>query len=244
MQQLPSYLGSRSCATALLAMLLTLYTGCLPNDTQKGNNDRRTNRTFTQTTATRYGLQAHLIEGDGNCLFRAVADQLQKPPFNIEFSTGVDYHRAIRHIAVEHVSKKKDLYQDACVGGVEQWIAIMSQDKTWGDQIALSALSNALQVTLVVIRAEAKQGENPTIYKPRNPKGIIYLHYKNGNHYESLSERSPMSTEQQQQWEALQTLIRKHRSNTHTPPNGHKLQEIINENCNEIKNCTTSGADA
>ena len=187
----------------------------------KVSGDENKTQEATPSAATEYGLGIHHIDGDGNCLFRAVADQLQKPPFNVTFSNQQDYHSTIRRIAVAQVSNNKALYQDSCYDGfegVEDWIAKMSKDSCWGGQVALRALSDALQVTIVAVRAEAKLSENPTVYKPASPRGTIYLHYKNRSHYESLSPLSSMSGEQRSHWAALQKLIAEHTSSSFKQP--------------------------
>ncbi|MEL6539217.1 MAG: hypothetical protein AAFP93_00345 [Bacteroidota bacterium] len=52
---------------------------------------QRDTKRLAATAAIRYGLKPQEIDRDGNCLFRAIADQLQKEPFNIQFSTSEDY---------------------------------------------------------------------------------------------------------------------------------------------------------
>ena len=146
--------------------------------------------TQNTTTAAHYGLRIHPIDRDGNCLFRAVADQLQKPPYNIRFSERCDYHSVVRQLAVHHLGTHRAAYcsffPNDNFKDVDEWLAEMSQEQTWGGEIAIHALSDALQLTVVAIRAEASDKEAPHIYRPIQSQGSIHLHYRDGNHYESL----------------------------------------------------------
>ncbi|MEL6539482.1 MAG: hypothetical protein AAFP93_01775, partial [Bacteroidota bacterium] len=63
----------------------------------KKSTDKKTQQ--SATAATRYGLRPREIDKDGNCLFRAVAAQLQEAPFNVKCPTSQDYHSVIRHVA-------------------------------------------------------------------------------------------------------------------------------------------------
>ncbi len=204
-----------------------------PKEGTKDVPQQDAKRTAATSAATRYGLRIHHIDGDGNCLFRAIADQLQGAPFSITFSSGQDYHHIVRQLAVAHVRAHRAAYQrffpNDNFRSLEDWLTRMSHDKVWGGQVALRALSDALQVTLVAIRAEAKRSERPTIYKPAQSSGIIYLHFRNGNHYESLSRLASMSAEQQEQWQKLQGGIEWHEASSYVPPKNRTLQALICE---------------
>ncbi|MEL6153170.1 MAG: OTU domain-containing protein, partial [Bacteroidota bacterium] len=133
------------------------------------------------STATQYGFRIAPIDKDGNCLFRAIAEQLQRSPWNIRFPESDDYYNILRKIAVEHARKHSEAYSSSFPNdtfrNVEDWMAQMSKDKTWGGEIAIRALCDALQITIVVIRAEASNNEQPVIYKPaqHQPARIVYL---------------------------------------------------------------------
>ncbi len=48
-----------------------------------------------------YGLKVVEVSGDGNCLFRAIADQLEG---------NEKLHKKYRQEAVKHIEENKDLY--------------------------------------------------------------------------------------------------------------------------------------
>ncbi|MEL6413125.1 MAG: OTU domain-containing protein, partial [Bacteroidota bacterium] len=98
------------------------------------------------SSASRYGFKPKPIEGDGNCLFRAVADQLQEAPFNVRFPATQDHHSIIRQIAVEHVKSNPDTYQNyfpnEVFTSVEDWLTKICRNGEWGGQMAIRVLSD------------------------------------------------------------------------------------------------------
>ena len=153
------------------------------------------NASFTHpAAATQYGFKAKKIDNDGNCLFRAVADQLENQ-LGIPFAGGVSPYMVLRRIAANHISSNVGLYKpftDAqTVAAVEKLIANIEQDREWAGDEALAILSRALQVTIVVVRDKAA---NVTVYKPAGTSnGTLYLYYKNLSHYESLYRDSKIT---------------------------------------------------
>ena len=185
--------------------------------------------------ANQYGFDIHHIDGDGNCLFRAVADQLQKPPFNINFPKTADYYHVMRKIAVRHIKANLQayeyLFEEHGPDSAEVWCTKMIKNKEWGGYIALQAFADALQVTFVSIDVEMRGGKYPTVYKPYHfdPQRVMYLHYtamskkyiSNGirNHYEALSEVTSPNEEQRGNMQALKQYIKNYKSeiNTYAP---------------------------
>ncbi|GAA5989781.1 hypothetical protein JCM10908_002318 [Rhodotorula pacifica] len=81
------------------------------------------------------GLYAANILGDGNCLFRALADQLYGSP---------SMHLAIRHEICDYLAANADRYrlfvdEDSVKGGFDGHVREMRQPGTYGTNIELSA---------------------------------------------------------------------------------------------------------
>ncbi|GAA5870518.1 hypothetical protein JCM3774_003697 [Rhodotorula dairenensis] len=81
------------------------------------------------------GLYAANILGDGNCLFRALADQLYGSP---------SMHLAIRHEICDYLAVNADRYrlfvdEDSVKGGFDGHVREMRQPGTYGTNIELSA---------------------------------------------------------------------------------------------------------
>jgi hypothetical protein len=141
----------------------------------------------TPTIATQYGFTTKSIVSDGNCLFHAVADQLQSK-LNISPSGAIAPYEVLRRIAANHIIENKTLYQkftvEQTLEAVEKLIEGVDKEGEWAGDEALSVLSRALQLTIVVIQDQ--DNSEVMSYKPNNSQGTIYLYYKNRNHYESL----------------------------------------------------------
>ncbi|PNX98464.1 OTU domain-containing protein ddb_g0284757-like protein, partial [Trifolium pratense] len=74
-----------------------------------------------------YGLSELQMEGDGNCQFRAIADQLFHNP---------DYHKHLKH--------HKKLYESYVPMEYKTYIKQMKRSGEWGDHVTLQAAADRL----------------------------------------------------------------------------------------------------
>ena len=79
------------------------------------------------------GLELKEIKGDGNCLFRAISDQL----FGNE-----DHHMDLRQKAVEFIKNNQDEARHYIEENksFEDHVESMSKDGTWGGELEIYAL--------------------------------------------------------------------------------------------------------
>lgn len=95
------------------------------------------------------GLEVREIVADGNCLFRAAADQLLG-------SQGK--HRTVRAAAVEEMRRRRSSFE--CFfdkdedGGFDEYADRMERDGVWGGQLELQAISLAFSANIVVYQAD------------------------------------------------------------------------------------------
>ena len=71
-------------------------------------------------------------DGDGNCLFRSVSDQLYGDE---------QYHSQIRKLCMDYINFQKGFFQDYVIGDIENYIETKRKDGEWGDDLELQALS-------------------------------------------------------------------------------------------------------
>ncbi len=94
-------------------------------------------------------LKEKKIRGDGNCMFRSIAHQIENNQEEYEKyrEIGIDYLKSLDDNTREEINIfiDTDNFSD-----IDDYIEKMSQDKEYGDQIILQALSNALQRRIVV----------------------------------------------------------------------------------------------
>lgn len=91
----------------------------------------------------RLGLGLKDIEGDGNCLFRAVCDQLEGSEENYKF---------YRSITCEYLGKNEEFFKFFIPDDIkfETYLKLIRNDGVWGGNLELQALSKALKINIVV----------------------------------------------------------------------------------------------
>ena len=142
------------------------------------------------SAAAQYGFRVQDTDKDGNCLFKAVADQLQHQ-LKLTYTGKIPLYQVLRHIAANHIVSNATLYQhfttSQSLADVEKLIQEIDKEGEWAGDEALAALSRALQLTMV--RVQDNSGRPGTIAVRRAAyatNGTVYLHYVNRSHYESL----------------------------------------------------------
>ena len=79
------------------------------------------------------GLRENEVDGDGNCQFRAIADQLY---------SSSDRYAEVRTDIVEHLRSNPSRYSAFVPESYDAYIENMGRDGTWGDHVTLQAASN------------------------------------------------------------------------------------------------------
>lgn len=115
--------------------------------------------------------------GDGNCLFRSVADQLEG---------NEKLHRKYRQDAIDHITAHQDDFSPFIEDDetIDQYLSDMQKDGTWGGQIELTALSAVNKFNYIV-----HQVDNPSMAFSNFDWGTvptIHLSYHLGEHYNSV----------------------------------------------------------
>ena len=142
---------------------------------------------FEDVPVRQYGdLMIHHVEGDGNCMFHAIAHQLQL--FNIRDQHGEVYtHDLLRALAVSLVGNDSRLRlffnDEECLD--------LSRLTGYVDHAAIAAMATALGVNIVVHRPVDPEeiilnanGEESTEATPN--RVTLHIAYNGVNHYDSL----------------------------------------------------------
>ncbi|KAK9196426.1 hypothetical protein WN943_004554 [Citrus x changshan-huyou] len=82
---------------------------------------------------TTYGLAELQIEGDGNCQFRALADQLFRNP---------DYHKHVRKEIFKQLKHFRKLYEGYVPMNYKGYLRKMKKSGEWGDHVTLQAAAD------------------------------------------------------------------------------------------------------
>jgi len=142
-----------------------------------------------------YGFAEKNVEGDGNCLFRAVAEQLYQ---------NENKHLLVRQIAVEWLRKNgnylvdkncylKDFLDKDKEDNWDQYCDKMELDGTWGDHIVLLAIAEVWQINICIftsIELSAANSDPFILLRPfsntKKHNKTIYLSHWHERHYASL----------------------------------------------------------
>lgn len=125
------------------------------------------------------GLFTRDVDGDGNCLFRSIADQLDGDE---------SLHKKYRDMAVEHITEKKDLFALYLEEGqnIDKILKDMQEDGNWGDFFELIALSAVLDIRFCL---HLKDQEKPFFvqsFEKTKCKKLCHLAYHIDQHYSSV----------------------------------------------------------
>jgi len=92
-----------------------------------------------QTQLNQMGLYITDMEPDGNCMFRAVSEQLETSELN---------HPIYRAIAVTYLRQHKEIFAHFLLKDqqIDDYILKISEDGGWGDYFELVALCDSLNL--------------------------------------------------------------------------------------------------
>jgi hypothetical protein len=88
------------------------------------------------------------MKDDGNCQFRAIAHH---------YYGDQEQHQKVRQMCVDHIKKQWEAEYSIFFDGESQgqaWLDSMSKAGTWGDEVTLRAICDALNITIHVLTSE------------------------------------------------------------------------------------------
>ena len=143
-----------------------------------------------QTVLAPKGIFMRDVEGDGNCLFRSISDQIEGSEGN---------HRYYRDLALAHIKNNEEVFKLFLLEDetLDEYIKDMDEDGTWGGHFELVALSEALNCNFCLHMKE----QEPVIIHgclsdPKKKVRIYHLAYHVDEHYSSvrkLGDEGPSS---------------------------------------------------
>ncbi|KAH6578118.1 hypothetical protein BASA50_002281 [Batrachochytrium salamandrivorans] len=155
------------------------------------NELKNVNHSFTDDNTTQLdcqlaelGLVIKDITGDGNCLFRALSDQLYGTPTR---------HGQCRIDTCSHIAAYKDLYDPFIDNGdsLEKYIAKMSKGGVYGGNMEIVAFARHHKVNVAVHQAglpvwviSGTISENSPSRQP-----MLHIAYHSWEHYSSIRNR-------------------------------------------------------
>ena len=131
------------------------------------------------------------VRGDGNCLFRAVSEQMEGNENNF-----VEY----REKCINYIKENKDTFAPFIEDDepIDKYIERMSKNSEWGGNLEIYALSMVLEANFYIYIHE-----HP-MYIVKNfekPKKNVMLTYHDGKHYNSLRKLEEKNKEDKEKEE-------------------------------------------
>ncbi len=124
--------------------------------------------------ATR-GLKMRAMNDDGNCLFRALADQM---PSAGDFKT-------IRRDIVQHMAAHPETFEAFCPYDFDAYLATMGCDAEYGTHLELQAFAELKKCAIFVFSDQAPEFP-PTVIGNEDSPVVLNLAFLRGNHYNSI----------------------------------------------------------
>lgn len=130
------------------------------------------------------GLRMEVVGDDGNCLFRAAAQQLHG---------NQEEHLRVRERAVANLRERKDELHEffGSKEDFEEYLSLMATDRTWGDELVLCAVAESYQCVVHVVTSH--QTNWYLVYSPKikgkdTCRGVdeIFVAYIAPVHYNSV----------------------------------------------------------
>eukprot|EP01112_Ceratiomyxa_fruticulosa_P004917 TRINITY_DN15480_c0_g1_i1.p1 TRINITY_DN15480_c0_g1~~TRINITY_DN15480_c0_g1_i1.p1 ORF type:complete len:189 (+),score=36.68 TRINITY_DN15480_c0_g1_i1:233-799(+) len=124
-----------------------------------------------------FGLTIKDVAGDGNCLFRAIADQLEEDP---------KQHEKYRKGIVSFIASNREMFEPFIEDDepFADYIKRMGEDGEWGGNIELQATSLLYRINIIIHQLDAPRYEVVNFYERDIPS--IQLSYHGGEHYASV----------------------------------------------------------
>ncbi|KAL6137106.1 hypothetical protein ACLB2K_062401 [Fragaria x ananassa] len=140
------------------------------------NDATQDHKRLSERLAT-YDLAELQIEGDGNCQFRAIADQLFRNP---------DYHKHVRNQVIKQLKRHRKLYEAYVPMKYKSYLGKMKKKGEWGDHLTLQAAADRFGAKICVITSFRDTCYVEILPKDRNPTRELWLSFWSEVHYNSL----------------------------------------------------------
>lgn len=124
-----------------------------------------------------YGLKEKTVRGDGNCQFRALADQLWRDQ---------ERHAETRRAVVQQLRREPDHYSPYVGEDYDKYVEDMARETTWGDHITLQAAADAYGVAMCIISSYKDNFVIEIQPKEKRSERVLWISFWAEVHYNSI----------------------------------------------------------
>ncbi|RAL47499.1 hypothetical protein DM860_011237 [Cuscuta australis] len=143
-------------------------------------NDATLDHARLSERLAQYRLTEVHMEGDGNCQFRALADQIFQNP---------GHHKYVRRQVVKQLKRYRTLYEGYIPMAYKSYLKKMKRSGEWGDHVTLQAAADRFEAKICLVTSF-----RDTCYieiipnNNRQPSKELWLSFWSEVHYNSLYE--------------------------------------------------------
>ncbi|KAJ4887110.1 Cysteine proteinases superfamily protein [Raphanus sativus] len=148
-------------------------------------NDATLDHELLSVRLATYGLAELQMEGDGNCQFRALADQLFGNP---------DYHKHVRKHIVKQLKEQRKLYEGYVPMKYRHYTRKMKKSGEWGDHVTLQAAADRFDAKICLLTSFREQSYIEILPHNKNPLREAWLSFWSEVHYNSLYSSGDVPT--------------------------------------------------
>ncbi|KAM4111044.1 hypothetical protein ACJW30_05G038300 [Castanea mollissima] len=141
-------------------------------------NDAKSDHQRLQERLKLYNLVENEVKGDGNCQFRALADQLYGDP---------DLHAFVREQVIEQLKSQLELYQNYVPMPYSDYLEKMSKEGEWGDHVTLQAAADRFGVKIFLITSFKDTCYIEILPHVQKSKRVLMLSFWAETHYNSIN---------------------------------------------------------
>ncbi|KAM3689215.1 hypothetical protein ACJW31_09G028800 [Castanea mollissima] len=127
-----------------------------------------------------YDFVERTIQGDGNCQFRALSDQLYQTP---------DNHKFVRQQVVSQLRSHPEVYEGYVPMQYEDYLEKISESGEWGDHVTLQAAADSFGVKIFVVTSFKDTCCIEIVPNFQKPKKVIFVSFWAEVHYNSINPR-------------------------------------------------------
>ncbi|XP_044482419.1 OVARIAN TUMOR DOMAIN-containing deubiquitinating enzyme 12-like isoform X2 [Mangifera indica] len=124
-----------------------------------------------------YDLVERKVQGDGNCQFRALSDQIYRTP---------EHHEFVRHQVVNQLKSYLEIYEGYVPMAYGDYLEKMSKSGEWGDHVTLQAAADLYGVKIFVITSFKDTCYIEILPDVERSNRVIYLSFWAEVHYNSI----------------------------------------------------------
>ncbi|KAL6980324.1 hypothetical protein U1Q18_052669 [Sarracenia purpurea var. burkii] len=124
-----------------------------------------------------YDLVELKVQGDGNCQFRSLSDQIYR---------NTEHHKFVRQQVVEQLNLHPELYEGYVPMTYDDYLKHISKTGEWGDHVTLQAAADVYGVKIFIITSFKDTCYIEILPHAQKSKRIIFLSFWAEVHYNSI----------------------------------------------------------